>query len=62
MKDPQLQLPVIQTAVTDKPPPSLCSHLKAAPAFWHEMGDAAGQWQECQPSAHPMALAPVPPG
>lgn len=46
MTDPQLQLPVTQTAVTEKCPLSLCSHLKAGPWFWHESGDAAGQKPE----------------
>lgn len=55
MKDLQLQLPVVQTAVTDKPPPSLCSYLKAGPAFWYERGDAAGQRQVSQPGACPWA-------
>lgn len=39
MKDPQLQLPVIPTVVTDKLPLSMCPHLKAAPAFLAQNGE-----------------------
>lgn len=44
----------------EAPSPSLCSHLKAAPVFWHGRGETAAQNRG--PSACRGAPASVPPG